>query len=138
MRFNYYSLDKNLYLYKNHNLFFSNAENDKKQKGRLIFFLANNLNDIYKEVNSNLFIKEYIRGYYIPKLDRLSSCRNKRIENIQEIRYKELETKLPNLTFKRLKLDLYSNYNVFFDSYPYWKVFEETYKSNKTFESKIR
>jgi len=138
LRVNYYSLDKNLYLYKDRNLFFSNDENDKKHKGRLFFFLATSPNDIYKVYNSNLFIKQFIRGYYTPKIDRLASCKSKRIESTQELRYKELDTKLPNLTMKRLKLDLYSNYNVYFDTYPYWKLFEETYKSYGTFDNKVK
>jgi len=96
-----------------------------------------NYNDIYKEVKSNLFVKQFIKGYYIPKIDRLSSCKGRRIENMQEVRYKELDSKLPNLTFKRIKLDLYSNYNVYFDSYPYYKLFDETYKSYRTFATKI-
>jgi len=138
LRYNYYLLDKNLYLYKNYNLFFSNDENPNKQKGRLIFFPSTSSDNIYREVNSNLFLKQFIKGYYYPKIDRLVSCKSKRIENLQEIRYKEISNKLPSVTFKRVKLDLYGNYNTYFDSYPYWKLFDDTFKSYKTFESKLK
>jgi len=139
MRVNYYDLDKNLYLYKNYNLYLSNDENTNKQKGRLIFSLNTSSSDVYDIINSNLFIKQFVKGYFYPyKTEKLASCRGRKVDTLQDVKYKEMDVKSPNITFKRIKLDLYGGYNTYFDTYGYYKVFEETYKSYKSFESKLK
>lgn len=138
MKSNFYTL-KDLFIYKNRTLFFKklNEKNVNLKKDNLIYLTGND-NTFFDVYNSNLFTNILFKGYFISKLDKLSSVRNKRVVFNQKLRYLELLQKTPSINYKKLNLASYNNLNIFYDTHHYQNLFNKTYNNRKSFETKFQ
>jgi hypothetical protein len=98
--------------------------------------LVQTSNEIEEMYNSNIFMTQFIRGYFYPRIDKLSSCRNKKIQNNQKLKYKEIQVKFPRIKYRKIRLNQYNNFNTIFDMTEYFNLFNETY-SKLTFNIKV-
>lgn len=124
MKVNYYDLNKDYYFYLNKNLFFKKSK-DNRLKNKLFTFIPMDI-DLDDLLKSKILIKEFIKGYYYPKFDKLKSCKNKKINiNEQALRYTNVNKYGFKLT--KVKTKLYQNYNMIYDMTPYFNLFKEVY-----------
>lgn len=127
-------LSKDLFLYKNKEILIGTKEN--KLKGTMLLPMVYSSNEILDLYRSNILVNQFIKGYYYPRIDKMESIRNKKIDNNQLVKYKELKQTLPKVIYKKPKLDMYQNFNTIFDMYEYWKLFQSTY-GNMNFNMKV-
>lgn len=127
MRIYLEKVPKELYLYKKKELIVGNSKN--KLKGNLIVPLCSSPNDLFDVYKSNIFVNQNIRGYFHPRLEKLSSVRKKPIRNIQKQHYEEIRNSYSKLAIKKTALSSYNDINTYFNMYEYYRLFEETFGS---------
>jgi len=101
---------KDLYIYKDKQLI-SNGKN--KRKDTVIYYLSND-NDINEFIDSSLFVSQYIRAYYTPKVFNSSIVKRNKRQNQMEI-LKNAKSDISSVTLAKPKIQQLNNLNFYYD-----------------------